>query len=151
MWIANHEQEQADLLGDGEGNANDDDYDKGDIESTPSGDRVVGARTRRSKRSKTCSCPAGSMMFSEEETALGPMLKPHMVVGGKAGLLVMGTDTYQDASSHTEGIMSEGVDMAETTPKSHHPPRLPRAERRTISSPKSNMLFEIEMDTIGTQ
>jgi hypothetical protein len=53
--------------------------------------------------------------------------------------------------SHTEEIMSEGLNTEETISKSHHPPCLPHTEWRTISSPKSNMLFGIQMDTIGTQ
>jgi len=121
MWIANREQKEAEeqednsLSGDGEDNVNGDDNDKGDIESTPSGARVVGARPRRSKRSKIRSCPAGSLMFSEEQTALGPQLKPQLMIGGKLGLVVLGTGAYQDASPHTHAIMLEGIELAETT------------------------------------
>ena len=157
MWIAKREpeddeeeEEDEPLLRDGEDKENCTDNDKGDVE--PSSGDVEAVRPRRkSRRSKTRSCPPGGMLFSEESTVLGPQLKPHMVVGGTTNMLVLNTNAEQDVSSHTNDSTLEGMDLAEALPKPKRRTRPSRAERRSLSCPTANMLFEIQIDATGAQ
>jgi len=153
MWITNKEHEEELLLG-GEGydGENDDvskhehDEEEGGIDPAP----TVAASSRRVKKlAKAMSMPAGPFMFHEQPSALGPQLRPKMMIGGDANVVMVETfpTSYQEETSHTQGTL-EGMDLA-ASPETNRDrrPRPSRAERRSNSCPAKSVLFEFQIDS----
>ena len=140
LWIAQHlaqeeEEEEVEPLVDDD--ANNKPHETGDLESQPE-DSPQKPR-RRVKRVKTLSCPTGAIMFAEEPSALGPQLKPQMIMGDNAGLFM--NPCTQDST--TKEI--ESVDLATPDGSIQKRSRPSREERRTLSCPVPNMFFQVEL------
>ena len=155
LWIANREDQEAEPLLEGEGETKEGKEEvggaeKGDIEAgpIPAAEEAKPAARRRVKRAKTVSCPSGALMFSEEPSVLGPQLRPQMVVGRNAGfnMFMDPTPTFDGSSTHTTDSL-EGMDLAATSerPQRQRRARPSREERRSLSAPVANMLFQVEL------
>ena len=142
MWIANREQEEEE---EEEGEDDEDDEPKHDEEEGISEPAPLPASTtrRRTKRVKTMSMPAGHFMFNEQPSALGPQLRPQMVIGGDT----MFSLPSPINTTRTKDTSLDGMDLAEPTATTRrNRPRPSRAERRSNSCPVQNMMFEIQID-----
>ena len=142
LWITQHtaeEEEVEPLVDDKESQGGKTDA-TGDLESQHVDSPQ---KRRRVKRAKTKSCPTGTLMFSEEPSALGPQLKPQMIVGN-AGMFMMNTPDSDEAKL-------EGMDLAK--PENQQQPRRSRPsreERRTLSCPvANNAFFQVELVNPG--
>ena len=137
LWIAQHlAQEEAEPLV--VEDTNDKTQETGDLESQP--ENSPQKPRRRVKRVKTLSCPTGAIMFSEEPSALGPQLKPQMIMGENAGLF-MNAGTQDGTTKELEGIDLAKPDDASKQKRT----RPSREERRTLSCPVPNMFFQVEL------
>jgi len=151
MWIANKEQEEELLLGGEEGGDDGDVSNHDEEEGAIKPPTPVAAAPARRRRVRTVSMPAGHFMFSEQPSALGPQLRPQMVLGGDAVFRrSLTTPASQEEVSQIQDTTLEGMDLAapsssNTTRKNR--PRPSRAQRRANSCPTQNMMFEIQIDT----
>lgn len=101
LWIAQQtpEDEEVELLAD----------DKETQDSCKAEDTLdfeiqpVGSppKHRRVKHAKSKSCPTSTLMFSEEPSALGPQLKPQMIVGN-TGLLILSKHNVHEVNDNFE-------------------------------------------------
>lgn len=148
MWIANKEQEEERLLGgdeDGEDDASKHDEEEGVVDPTPV--EEVPDRRRRGMRVKTVSMPAGHFMFQEQPSALGPQLMPQMTLGGDSVFTLPGA-IIQEETPQSQGAALEGMDLAApTSANTNRRPRPSREQRRSLSCPSNNVMFEIQIDT----
>ena len=140
-WIANHEAEEDDkkVL------VNDEDKDDGTTEDKPEAGDIEAAAPpkRRPRRSKTLSCPAGALMFTEESTILGPQLRPKVMVGKSSELFMLtggAGNVEKSTHSRTSSTTLDELDLASSTP-SPKKRRPTREERRANSAPTPNLLF----------
>lgn len=136
IWITKHQaQEEA-----GDGNETKDDYKTEEIGDIETQCEDSPQKRRRVKRVKTMSCPTGALMFSEEPSALGPQLKPQMIVGENAGFFMMNEANANASTS------AGSDDKPETDSKLKRRARPSREERRTLSCPvANNTFFHVEL------
>lgn len=147
LWIAQHQaQDEAEhLIGDDENMDGDQTVHSGDVESQL--DDSPQKPRRRVKRVKTMSCPTGALMFSEEPSALGPQLKPQMIVSNNAGMFMMNEIKENDGNNSLESL---DLTKSESNSKKKRS-RPSREERRTLSCPVPNMFFQVELLKPGSQ
>lgn len=140
-WIANREadDDEKKVL------VNEEDQDDGKPKDEPeAGDiEAVAPPRRRSRRSRTLSCPAGALLFTEEPTILGPQLRPKVMVGKSSELFMLtgeGGNDNKSTHSNTSSATLDELDLASpaSSPRRRRPTR---EERRANSAPTPNLLF----------
>ena len=122
--------------------------DEGDDDATPKDEPEAGdietaaPPRRRSRRSRTLSCPAGALMFTEEPTILGPQLRPKVMVDKSSELFMLTGEFGNNKSTHsnTSSTTLDELDLASPSPSPRRR-RPTREERRANSAPTPNLLF----------